>query len=63
MHHAVSTVNNESYDGSAWTEVNNVNTARLDTHAVGSATAALLFGGHLLIQMLLKVGMVQTGLQ
>ena len=42
---AVSTVNNESYDGSTWTEVNNVNTARLDTHAVGSATAALLFGG------------------
>jgi hypothetical protein len=37
--------NNESYNGTAWTELNDVNTARSNTAGTGTQTAALLFGG------------------
>ena len=37
--------NNESYNGTSWTELTDVNTARSNTAGTGSQTAALLFGG------------------
>jgi hypothetical protein len=41
------TVNTELYDGSSWTEVNNVNLARQDGGGAGATnTAALIFGGY-----------------
>jgi hypothetical protein len=39
------TANTEEYDGSTWTEVNNLNTARRQTTGVGTQTAALCAGG------------------
>ena len=39
------TVNVESYDGSSWTEVNNVNTGRKLLSGLGTQTAALATGG------------------
>ena len=35
----------EEYDGTSWTSVNNANTARYQTSAVGSQTASVVFGG------------------
>ena len=35
----------ESWNGSAWTEVADLNTARYGTGAAGTTTAALAFGG------------------
>jgi hypothetical protein len=44
---ASATVNTELYDGSSWTEVNNVNQARQDGGGAGATnTAALIFGGY-----------------
>jgi hypothetical protein len=40
------TANTEEYDGSTWTEVNNLNTARRQTTGVGTQTAALCAGGY-----------------
>jgi hypothetical protein len=37
--------NNESYNGTSWTELTDVNTARSNTAGAGSQTAALVFGG------------------
>jgi len=37
--------NTESYNGSTWTEVNDLNTARSGLAAFGSSTATLAFGG------------------
>ena len=39
------TVNTESWNGSAWTEVNNLNTARQDNGAGGLYSDAVVFGG------------------
>ena len=39
------TVNVESYDGTSWTEVNNVNTGRKLLAGLGTQTAALATGG------------------
>ena len=35
----------ESWNGSSWTEVNDVNTARSDMGSAGTSTLALIFGG------------------
>ena len=35
----------ENWNGSAWTEVNNMNTARYGAGSSGTATLALIFGG------------------
>jgi len=44
---ASATVNTELYDGSSWTEVNNVNQARQNGGGAGATnTAALIFGGY-----------------
>ena len=40
------TANTEEYDGSTWTEVNNLNTARRQTTGIGTQTAALCAGGY-----------------
>jgi hypothetical protein len=40
------TANTESYNGTNWTEVNNLNTARRDLGGGGTATAALAFCGN-----------------
>ena len=40
------TDNTESYDGTSWTEVNNLNASRYGHAGAGTATAALCFGGH-----------------
>ena len=39
------TAKNESWNGSAWTEVGNLNTARNSGAAAGISTSALVFGG------------------
>ena len=39
------TSNTETYDGSAWTEVNNLNTARGEGGGGGTQTATIFFGG------------------
>jgi len=39
------TVNTESWNGTAWTELNNLSTARRNITGVGSPTAALAVGG------------------
>tara|TARA_R110000737_G_scaffold337692_1_gene358119 strand:- start:650 stop:1615 length:966 start_codon:yes stop_codon:yes gene_type:complete len=39
------TVNTESYDGSSWTEVNNLSIQRGNAGGLGTQTAALCFGG------------------
>ena len=39
------TANVEQYDGSAWTEITNVNTARTPAAAAGTTTAGLFYGG------------------
>ena len=36
---------NESYNGTSWTEVNNLNTARSELGGLGTQTAAVAFGG------------------
>ncbi len=36
----------ESWNGSTWTEVNDVNTARENLPGSGSTTAGLVFGGY-----------------
>jgi hypothetical protein len=38
--------NTESWNGSAWTEVNNLNTARQQLAGTGTVPAALAFGGN-----------------
>ncbi len=35
----------ETYDGSTWTEVGDLNTARRSSNGAGTQTAALAFGG------------------
>jgi len=40
------TANNESYDGTSWTEVNNLNAATRLGQGIGLQTAALLAGGY-----------------
>ncbi len=37
--------NTETWDGTSWTEVNDLNTARNDGGASGTPSAALFFGG------------------
>ena len=39
------TANTESWNGSAWTEVNNLNTARNQLAGLGTQDSALAFGG------------------
>ena len=39
------TANTESYNGTTWTEVNNMNTARRALAGSGSQTAGLVYGG------------------
>ena len=39
------TANTETWNGSSWTEVNNLNTARSSLGGAGISTAALMFGG------------------
>ena len=39
------TVNTEAWDGTSWTEVNNLASARSDIGGTGTATEALAFGG------------------
>jgi hypothetical protein len=39
------TVNVEQYNGTSWTEVNNVNTGRTSAGGAGTVTAGLFFGG------------------
>ena len=41
------TANTEEYNGTAWTEVSNLGTARYGVSGAGTATAALAFGGFL----------------
>jgi len=41
----VRVANTESWDGSSWTEVNDLNQARYVLQSVGTSTAALAFGG------------------
>ena len=41
------TSNTESYNGTAWSEVNNLGTARYGLGGAGTATAGLAFGGDL----------------
>tara|TARA_R110000822_G_scaffold286341_1_gene407692 strand:+ start:38 stop:604 length:567 start_codon:yes stop_codon:yes gene_type:complete len=40
------TANVENYNGSAWTEVNNVNTARSNAAGAGTTTSSLIAGGY-----------------
>jgi len=40
------TTNTESFDGTSWTEVNDLNTGRTENSGAGSQTAALYFGGN-----------------
>jgi hypothetical protein len=40
-----STVKAETWNGTSWTEVGDLNTSRLATAASGTSTAALVFGG------------------
>ena len=40
------TVNTELWNGSSWTELNNLNTARGDAGGNGTSTQALCFGGN-----------------
>ena len=42
---AVATNATESWDGTSWTEVNNLNTARYGGYGAGTQTAAILIGG------------------
>ena len=37
----------ESYNGTAWSEIADVNTARRDGAGAGSATSAIIFGGYI----------------
>jgi hypothetical protein len=37
--------NNESWNGTSWTELNDLNTARMHYQVAGTNTAALAFGG------------------
>ena len=37
---------NESYNGSSWTEVNDLNTGRSNAVGIGTFTAGLVVGGH-----------------
>ena len=39
------TSNTETYDGTSWTEVNNLNTARDELGGNGTQTSALAYGG------------------
>ena len=39
------TTNTEQYDGSAWTEIANVNTGRANSGGAGTTTAGLFYGG------------------
>ena len=41
------TQNVEEFDGSSWTETDNVNTGRYNCGGAGTTTAALLFGGRI----------------
>ena len=54
----------ELYNGTAWTEVNNVNTARRSMQLFGTQTAAISFWWYILeSSALTKVGMVLLGLK
>jgi hypothetical protein len=55
--------NTESWNGTSWTELNDLNTARRILTGAGTSTAALAFGGlvlHLMLQTQ-NLGMVQVG--
>ena len=54
-------VNAESYDGSAWTEVNDLTTARYIGGALELHTAAIYFGGTANTSAKLNLGMVHLG--
>jgi hypothetical protein len=41
------TTNSETYDGTTWSEVNNINTARRKTGAAGTQTAGVIYGGYI----------------
>ena len=41
-----STANTESWNGSSWTEINNLNTARTNINAAGTASRGLGFAGN-----------------
>ena len=56
----------ESYDGTSWTELNDLNSARRYLAGAGTQTSALAFGGFYDPggeSLLQKLGMVQVGLK
>ena len=59
---AAGTANTESYNGTSWTEVNNLNNDREITNGVGLYPAAYVLEMIRLTQQLLKVGTEQIGL-
>jgi hypothetical protein len=62
----VLTIVTESYNGTSWTEVNDLNTARYDLAGAGIQTSALAFGGDDPTAEQVQeqnLGMVQVGLK
>jgi hypothetical protein len=54
--------NTESWNGTSWTELNDLNTARRLLGGSGTNTAALAFGGFLPpVMQLQKLGMERVG--
>jgi hypothetical protein len=52
LQHQAVTGLTESWNGTSWTELNDLNTARRNLGGCGTNTAALAFGGLLLFQQL-----------
>ena len=63
-HPTITAALNESWNGSTWTEVNNLNTARSEGGGHGSTTSALaILGEEYLILLKQKHGMDHHGLK